>query len=178
MNARTLVETWLSKAALPADLPRTLDPDGFWSMPYGRTTLTLAVPENQSFFVLYAPLMSVADGTAERLAAFYHELLTLQLRGELPVGMAFGMDVEDPLVSIVGQYPLSGLNPTAFDRLMHEAAAASEALRDKLENLFADLSPDNAVESGDAPERRRPSAALDLSDQELLRTQMAQALRF
>lgn len=157
--------------------PRTLDPDGFWSMPYGRTTLTLAVPENRTFLLLYAPLMSVAEGTTERLAAFYRELLTLQLRGELPVGMAFGMDVEDPLVSLVGQYPLSGLNPAAFDRLIHEVAAASEDLRDRLENLFAGLPPDNAGESGDAPQRGL-SAAHDLSDQELLRTQMAQTLRF
>ena len=177
MNTRTLVETWLSEAALPADLPRTLDPNGFWSMPYGRTTLMLAVPEERPFLLLYAPLMSVAGGTVERLAAFYHELLTLQLRGELPAGMAFGMDVEDPLVSIVGQYPLSGLTPAAFDLLIQEVAAASEDLRDRLESLVAGLSPGEPAESGDLPERGL-SAAHDLSDQELLRTQMTQTLRF
>lgn len=55
MNTRTLVETWLSEAALPADLPRTLDPNGFWSMPYGRTTLMLAVPGKRRGTAITSP---------------------------------------------------------------------------------------------------------------------------
>ena len=72
MNTRTLIENWLSQSSLAAGGLRALDADGFWAVPYGSITLTLAVPEEEAFFVLYAPLMSVSGGGAQVLSALAH----------------------------------------------------------------------------------------------------------
>lgn len=81
MNTRTLIENWLSQSSLAAGGLRALDADGFWAVPYGSITLTLAVPEEEAFFVLYAPLMSVSGGGAQVLARFYRHLAHLAAGG-------------------------------------------------------------------------------------------------
>ena len=176
MSARTLIENWLSQTSLAAGGVRTLDADGFWTVPYGRITLTLAVPDGEPFFVLYAPLMSVSGGSEQTLSRFYRRLLVWQLQGDLPTGMAFGMDYDGSLVSVVGQYRTQGLDAASFDALLRETAAGAEALRSRLETLFVELA---TQEKTSGPESRMPAGTgqedSSFSDHELLQARLLQA---
>lgn len=179
MNTRTLIENWLSQSSLAAGGLSALDADGFWAVPYGSITLTLAVPEEEAFFVLYAPLMSVSGGGAQVLARFYRHLLIWQLEGDLPTGMAFGMDYDGTLVSVVGQYRTQGLDATGFDALLREATAGAEELRPRLEALFVELL---AEEKSSGPESQAQAGAVledsSLSDHDLLHARLLQGKRY
>ena len=66
------------------------------------------------------------------------------------------MDVEDTLVSLVGQYRTHGLDSATFDALLREAGA--EVLRGRLETLFAELSEENVGAFASVhPEQTPPS---------------------
>ena len=68
------------------------------------------------------------------------------------------MDVEDTLVSLVGQYRTHGLDSATFDALLREAAAGAEVLRGRLETLFAELSEENVGAFASVhPEQTPPS---------------------
>ncbi len=185
MSVHSLVETWLSQGSLAAGGSRSLDENGFWSVSYGSITLTLAVPEGEPFFVLYAPLMSVSGAGEQVLARFYRQLLIWQLEGNLPPGMAFGMDYDGTPVSVVGRYHTRGLDAAAFDTLLRETAAGAEELRSRLEDLFTDLAEeDTEAPTPDIPTGTTPDAQADtirresaLSDNDLLRARL-QGIRF
>ena len=177
MSVHTLIENWLSQTVLAAGGLHTLDEHGFWAVSYGSITLTLAVPEKEPFFILYVPLMSVSGGSEQTLSRFYRRLLVWQLEGVLPTGMAFGMDYDGPLVSVVGQYRTQGLDATSFDALLREAATGAEDLRARLETLFAELVTGEKTEtSGPASQTQAGSVQKDaaLSDQDLLKAYLLQ----
>ncbi len=179
MSTRTLIENWLSQSSLVAGGLRALDADGFWAVPYGSITLTLAVPEEEAFFVLYAPLMSVSGGSAQVLARFYRRLLIWQLEGNLPTGMAFGMDYDGTLVSVVGQYRVQGLDAVSFDALLRDASVGAEELRPRLEALFVEFLTEeksSGLESQPQAEAVREDSSL--SDRDLLHTRLLQGMRY
>lgn len=177
MNTYSLIENWLSQTALAADGTNSPDADGLWRLPYGRITLSLGVPEEADSFILYVPLLSVtgADDTAR--AAFYQNLLHLQLKGALPMGMAFGMDLDDTLVGMVGQYAVAGMDMRSFDRLLSDTASAADALCGQLQTHFEELLHNDTP--AERQEESLPSPAVSqLSDEELLRIRMMQGMHF
>ncbi len=179
MSTRTLIENWLSQSSLAAGGLCTLDADGFLAVPYGSITLTLAVPEGEAFLVLYAPLMSVSGGSEQVLARFYRQLLIWQLEGDLPAGMAFGMDYDGILVSMVGQYRTQGLDAAGFDALLREAAAGADELRPRLEALLVELMAEE--KSSGSESRTQTGTAQEnssLSDHELLHARLMQGIRY
>lgn len=180
MGVHSLIETWLAEASLPSNLTRVLDEDGFFFMPYGSVSLTLAVPEQEPYFVLYVPLMSVSGLTPRGLSEFYHHLLVLQLRGDLPLGMSFGMELDGSLLCMAGSYRVKGLDASSFDMLIREVVSAAEPLRESLERLYMDFAKaDDAGERSDTGSAPAPAAPIrELSDADLLNAQLTQALRF
>lgn len=177
LSTHTLIESWLSQTSFAASGIQSLDDKGFWTLSYGGVALTLAVSEDDSFFVLYAPLMSVSGGNEQTLSSFYHQLLIWQLRGDLPAGMAFGMDYDGSVVCVAGQYRTRGLDATSFDTLLREAAAAAESMRSRLESLFEELLAKES--SGEEKMPAEPKAeASQLSDQELLYARLMQNQRY
>ena len=174
MSTRTLIENWLSQSSLAAGGLCTLDADGFLAVPYGSITLTLAVPEGEAFLVLYAPLMSVSGGSEQVLARFFW-----QLEGDLPAGMAFGMDYDGILVSMVGQYRTQGLDAAGFDALLREAAAGADEQRPRLEALLVELMAEE--KSSGSESRTQTGTAQEnssLSDHELLHARLMQGIRY
>lgn len=178
MSTYSQIESWIPQTALAAGGTNRPDAEGFWRLPYGRITLSLGVPEQSDSFILYAPLMSVTGASHAALASFYQYLLQLQLQGSLPAGMAFGMDMGDTLVGIVGQYAVSGMDLHSFDRLLRDAASAADALSEQLQSRFAEMLDDDipAVPSEKLPQSRSTEAPL--SDEELLRARMMQSMSF
>lgn len=71
--------------------------------------------------------------------------------------MAFGMDYDGTLVSVVGQYRTQGLDATGFDALLREATAGAEELRPRLEALFVELL---AEEKSSGPESQAQAGAV------------------
>lgn len=177
LSIHTLIENWLSQTSLSAGGVQSLDDKGFWAVSYGSIALTLAVPENDPFFVLYAPLMSVSGGNEQTLSRFYRRLLIWQLQGDLPAGMAFGMDYDGTLVSVVGQYRTQGLDATSFDTLLREAAAAAESMRSRLESLFEELVAEETTREGESRTEPEPVES-HLSDHELLYARLMQSQRY
>ena len=174
MNAYSQIEDWITQTALAVDSMNSPDADGFWRLPYGRVTLSLGVSEQSDSFILYAPLMSVAGAGSDTLSEFYQYLLHLQLRGALPSGMAFGMDLDDTLVGVVGQYPMADLDLPSFDSILRNAASAADALCEQLQSRFTAMLDADAPAEGPA----EPLAAPQLSDEELLRARMMQSMHF
>jgi len=180
MSTRTIIERWLASAGFPADLPRTLDKDGFWSMPYGNITLGLGVPEERPTFVLYAPLMTTAGAQADQLADFYHQLLVLQLEGELPPGICFGMDRDDSLVHLVGSFSTDGMDAVIFERLVQSAAAVADDMQGRLRELFGEILASKVSGSSSGLEKTYAGTGAEpvLDDKALIHSQMMRSLRF
>lgn len=122
--------------------------------------------------------MSVTGADDSARAAFYQHLLHLQLKGALPMGMAFGMDLDDTLVGMVGQYAVAGMDMPSFDKLLREVAASADGLCEQLQSRFEELLDDGIPAEGleDLPQSR--SAEAQLSDEELLRVRMMQGIHF
>ena len=93
--------------------------------------------------------------------------------------MAFGMDYDGTLVSVVGQYRTQGLDATGFDALLREATAGAEELRPRLEALFVELL---AEEKSSGPESQAQAGAVledsSLSDHDLLHARLLQGKRY
>ena len=176
MSAYSQIESWISQTTLASD-GMNKDADGFWRLPYGRITLSLGVPEQADSFLLYTPLMSVTGAGDATLAAFYQYLLHLQLQGALPAGMAFGMELEDTLVGMVGQYELKGMDLPAFDTLLRNVASAADGLCAQLQNHFISLMDADAPATMQEKSPQSPSARVQLSDEELLLANMMQSIR-
>ena len=136
MNTYSLIENWLSQEALAENVANSPDADGLWRLPYGRITLSLGVPEQADSFILYVPLMSVTGADETARAAFYQYLLHLQLKGTLPMGMTFGMDLDDTLVGMVGQFAVAGMDMRSFDNLLSEVASSADALYEQLQSGY------------------------------------------
>ena len=178
MNTYSLIENWLSQTPLSENGANSPDADGLWRLPYGGITLSLGVPEEADSFILYVPLMSVTGADESARATFYQHLLHLQLKGALPMGMAFGMDLDDTLVGLVGQYAVAGMDMHSFDKLLREVAASADGLCEQLQSRFDELLDDGipAESLEELPQSR--SAEAPLSDEELLRVRMMQGIHF
>ena len=175
MNTYSLIENWLSQTALAENVANSPDADGLWRLPYGRITLSLGVPEQADSFILYVPLMSVTGADETARAAFYQYLLHLQLKGTLPMGMTFGMDLDDTLVGMVGQFAVAGMDMRSFDNLLSEVASSADALYEQLQSHFEDLLHSDAP--AERQEESLPSPAVSqLSNEELLRIRMMQSI--
>ena len=175
MNHRSQLENWLAAAALPPELPRTLDEGGFWSMSSGSVTLSLAVPsddggEKEQFF-LYVPVLNTAGAEDRILARFYRVLLEIQLSGQLPAGLSFGMNDEDDLVVLVGSYPFRTMNAPLFDELLHLALDSAVRLHYQLDEYFTRLTEQQNEEKQPENIALRQSDASVLSDSDLLSMQ-------
>ena len=140
MSVRAQIESWLAMADLPQSLPRKLDAEGFWSVSMGPLTLTLGIPthleqaERPQFF-LYMPLLSLEGFTSSVRERFCRRLLEIQLRGGLPVGMAFGMDSEGDLLVLAGRYPVRVMEAALFSHI-EQALVGSPCLISAITKRF------------------------------------------
>ena len=182
MSVRAQIESWLAMADLPQSLPRKLDAEGFWSVSMGPLTLTLGIPthleqaERPQFF-LYMPLLSLEGFTSSVRERFCRRLLEIQLRGGLPVGMAFGMDSEGDLLVLAGRYPVRVMEAALFSETIRLALSSGRELRDQLEACLTALAEEggaSASSGGMAPSAAAPAS---LSDQDILRMQAFQNIQ-
>jgi len=191
MSARAQIESWLAMADLPPALPRKLDAEGFWSASMGGVTLTLGIPahleqaERPQFF-LYMPLLSLEGFVSTVRERFYRRLFEIQLRGELPPGMAFGMDSDGDILALAGRYPVRVMEAALFSETIRLVLSAGTELRPQLEACLTALAEESGAGStspgGIAPSAA-PSAAMPaassacLSDQDILRMQAFQNIQ-
>jgi len=182
MGVRAQIESWLAMADLPQSLPRKLDAEGFWSVSMGTLTLTLGIPthleqaERPQFF-LYMPLLSLEGFTSSVRERFCRRLLEIQLRGGLPVGMAFGMDSDGDILVLAGRYPVRVMEATLFSETIRLVLSSGRELREQLEaslTALAEKSSASAPTEGAIPSASLPSF---LSDQDILRMQAFQNIR-
>ena len=186
MSARAQIESWLAMADLPPALPRKLDAEGFWSASMGSVTLTLGIPahleqaERPQFF-LYMPLLSLEGFASSVRERFYRRLFEIQLRGELPPGMAFGMDSDGDLLALSGRYPVRVMEAALFSETIRLVLSAGTELRPQLEACLTALAEEGAGSAptgGPAPTAAMPAASSAcLSDQDILRMQAFQSIQ-
>lgn len=183
MSARSTIENWLNAASLPSGISRTFNERGFWSMGDGSVGLTLAVSEKAERFFLYLPLLRTGSAPERRLPEFFREILSMQLRGELPAGLMFGLNREDDMLSLTGAWPLRSMDAVLFDELIHASLAAAVRLRPQLEALLATpAAGENDVSLGSetspaASSAPRNDAAAQADNDYLLMYQMLQNMQ-
>lgn len=134
MTDRTQLEGWLEEASLPVGTSRQIDDDGFWSIRMGAALVTLALDaRTPGVLYVFAPLFSL--GEAPPRGDFSEGLLALQLSGELPPGVMFGLDRESRRLVLTGRFSLRRLDAAAFDGLLHALLGAVPLLQEQLRAL-------------------------------------------
>jgi hypothetical protein len=146
MTAREILHDLLREWGKETDLDLRLDAEGALELTYaGRLPLLLEAAEagGEAWLRLYCVLMPLPEA-AELREPFLHNLLRLNLPGELPPEYALGLDNEETL--LLRQTPLAGLEAARLQGLVLSFADLAADLNQELRALALELAASQAPE--------------------------------